>query len=62
MKKINKNADKFMLYTHYIRANRIPDSKEAFAAWNELTNVIYRQFDEAGKAQYIRFAWNTRFC
>jgi hypothetical protein len=48
-------------YGGFLQLNQLEDSKEAYAAYNELYNSIYNHCNEGIKKQYIDGTWHLRF-
>ena len=54
-------TDYKMTYKHYILANGIKDSKEAYAEYREKHDPIYRAMPEAMKKQIVNGSYGYRF-
>ena len=48
-------------YNGFLQLNKLEDSKEAYAAYNEAYNSIYRYCNEGIKKQYIDGTWHLRY-
>lgn len=52
---------KYGSYKHYILANRIKDSKDAFRAYLEIASPIYKAMNDKMKAQHVEKTYIYRF-
>jgi hypothetical protein len=56
-----RKTSSWISYGGFLQLNQLEDSKEAYAAYNEMYNSIYSHLNDGIKEQYVDGTWVTRF-